>query len=182
MAGCKGKLRLTFCGIWGRVCIFIVLVLLWFKLTYVTALAPTTQQIRSSPQEKLEPEEEEPPKPRDEIEELDNEPEIERPRLSLPLEDVGDEDEGSPEMPPPRLSLAFEEEDITVEYPRKANEQDRARLSMMSFGGPRLSENFGDSTRLESGSEDGDDTTGLQDNVGEGQDETVMSQGAFDRG
>ena len=119
----------------------------------------------------------------DEIEELDNEQEIERPRLSLPLDEVDEEDEGSPEMPAPRLSLAFEDEDITVEYPRKAaTDQDRARLSMMSFGGPRLSENFGDSTRLESESEgDGDDTTGLHDGVGEGE-ETVMSQGAFDRG
>ena len=144
----------------------------------LTALAPASQPIRSSPQEKPEPE---PEPPMDEIEELDNEPEIERPRLSLPLGDVDEEDEGSPEMPPPRLSLAFEDEDITVEYPRRAaNEQDRARLSMMSFGGPRLSENFGDSTRLESGSEGGDDTTGLH-GVGEG-DETVMSQGAFDRG
>ena len=143
------------------------------------ALAPASQPIRSSPQEKPEPE---PESPMDEIEELDNEPEIERPRLSLPLDEVDEEDEGSPEMPAPRLSLAFEDEDITVEYPRKAtNEQDRARLSMMSFGGPRLSENFGDSTRLESGSEGGDDTTGLHEGVGEGE-ETVMSQGAFDRG
>lgn len=111
---------------------------------------------------------------------MDNEPEIERPRLSLPLDDVDEEDEGSPEIPAPRLSLAFEEEDITVEYPRRAtSDRDRARLSMMSFSGPRLSDNFGDSTRLESGSEGGDDT-GLHD-VG-GPDETVISQGAFDRG
>lgn len=144
----------------------------------LSALAPTSQPIRSSPQEKPEPE---PEPPKDEIEELDNEPEIERPRLSLPLDDVDEEkDEGSPEIPAPRISLAFEEEDITVEYPRRAtSERDRARLSMMSFGGPRLSENFGDSTRLESGSEGGDDT-GLND-VG-GPDETAISQGAFDRG
>ncbi|KAE8379220.1 centromere kinetochore component CENP-T-domain-containing protein [Aspergillus bertholletiae] len=144
------------------------------------ALAPVSQPIRSSPREEkpepgLEPE-------KDEIEELDNEPEIERPRLSLPLEEVEEQEEASPEPRPPRLSLAFEEEDITVEYPRRAtSEHDRARLSMMSFGNPRLSENFGDATRLESDSEDGDDT-GVEHEDRENQDETVMSQGAFDRG
>ncbi|KAI9927985.1 hypothetical protein ASPWEDRAFT_184729 [Aspergillus wentii DTO 134E9] len=145
-------------------------------------LAPTTQPIQSSPQEQPEPEEEEEEKERDEIEELDNEPALERPRLSLPLEDVEEVEEGSPDIPPPRLSLAFEEEDLTqvsVEYPRRAaNESDKTRLSMMSYGGPRLSENFGDSTRLESGSEGGDDTAMERD---EGED-TVVSQGAFDRG
>ncbi|KAE8151930.1 centromere kinetochore component CENP-T-domain-containing protein [Aspergillus avenaceus] len=143
-------------------------------------LAPVSQPIKSSPQEKPAPE----PEPeRDEIEELDNEPEIERPRLSLPLEEVEVEEEGSPEPRPPRLSLAFEEEDITVEYPRRAaSENDRARLSMMSFGGPRLSENFGDATRLESGSEDDDDTGLEHDDEGANPDETIISQGAFDRG
>ncbi|KAF7183116.1 hypothetical protein CNMCM7691_002951 [Aspergillus felis] len=147
------------------------------------ALAPASQPIRSSPQEKLEPTPE-PEKERDEIEELDNEPELERPRLSLPLEEVEEIDEGSPEMRPPRLSLAFDEEDIThtsVEYPRRAtSEYDRARLSMMSYGNPRLSENFGDSTRLGSGSEGGSgDDTGIE---GDGPDDTMISQGAFDRG
>ncbi|KAE8416312.1 centromere kinetochore component CENP-T-domain-containing protein [Aspergillus pseudocaelatus] len=145
------------------------------------ALAPVSQPIRSSPQEEKQEPELEPEK--DEIEELDNEPEIERPRLSLPLEDVEEQEEASPEPRPPRLSLAFEEEDITVEYPRRAtSEHDRARLSMMSFGNPRLSENFGDATRLESDSEDGDDTGIEHGEDRENQDETVMSQGAFDRG
>ena len=139
-----------------------------------------SQPIRSSPQEKPEPE----PEPeKDEIEELDNEPEIERPRLSLPLEEEEEQEEASPEPRPPRLSLAFEEEDITVEYPRRAtSEHDRARLSMMSFGNPRLSENFGDATRLESDSENGDDTGIEHDEDRVNEDETVMSQGAFDRG
>ncbi|GMF73478.1 unnamed protein product [Aspergillus oryzae] len=127
--------------------------------------------------------ESEPELEKDEIEELDNEPEIERPRLSLPLEEVEEQEEASPEPRPPRLSLAFEEEDITVEYPRRAtSEHDRARLSMMSFGNPRLSENFGDATRLESDSEDGGDSGIEHGEDGENQDETVMSQGAFDRG
>ncbi|KAK1141628.1 hypothetical protein N8T08_008892 [Aspergillus melleus] len=143
------------------------------------ALAPVSQPIQSSPQVP-EPE----PEPEiDEIEELDNEPEVERPRLSLPLDDVAEEDgedDASPPPRPPRLSLAFEEEDITVEYPRRAaNDHEKARLSMMSFGGPRLSENFGEAG-LESEDEDGDDTGIADDDVNP--DETVISQGAFDRG
>ncbi|KAA8645655.1 uncharacterized protein ATNIH1004_007074 [Aspergillus tanneri] len=143
------------------------------------ALAPTSQPIESSPHvPELEPE----PPVLDEIEELDNEPEVERPRLSLPIGEVEEEEVASPEPRPPRLSLAFEEEDITVEYPRRATtENEKARLSMMSYGGPRLSENFGDATRLESGSEAGDDTGIADDDDREG-DETVISQGAFDRG
>ncbi|KAL4922191.1 centromere kinetochore component CENP-T-domain-containing protein [Aspergillus aurantiobrunneus] len=146
------------------------------------ALAPESQPIRSSPQVQPEPE----PEPEiDEIDELDNEPALERPRLSLPLEEVGEEDdEGSPELRPPRMSLALEDDDIThtsVEYPRRATlDRDRNRLSIMSLGGPRLSENFGDATGLENGSDAGDDTGVIHDDGG--QNETVISQGAFDRG
>ncbi|KAL1987755.1 hypothetical protein VTN96DRAFT_2595 [Rasamsonia emersonii] len=144
------------------------------------ALAPISKPISSSP------EEEPPPPKRDEIDELDNEPVPERPRLSLPIdEDTGEIEEGSPE-PPPRLSLAFDEEDITqrsVEYPRRAmSEQDRARLSRMSFGDVRLSENFGDLSRLDGASETGDVTTLQQGNDEEAQDDTTLGQGAFDAG
>lgn len=94
-------------------------------------------------------------------------------------------EEGSPDMPPPRLSLAFDEEDIThgsIEYPRReVSDRDKARLSMMGFGGPRPSENFGDLTRIESESED-DETGVVDDEGGEAPDETVISEGAFDRG
>ncbi|KAL2866028.1 uncharacterized protein BJX67DRAFT_152710 [Aspergillus lucknowensis] len=147
------------------------------------ALAPNSQPIRSSPQTQPEPETE----PEiDEIDELDNEPAPEKPRLSLPLEEVEEEDdEGSPEVRPPRMSLALEDDDIThtsVEYPRRATfDRDRGRFSMMSYGGPRFSENFGDATELGSGSEGGDATGVIQD-VDGGQDETLISQGAFDRG
>ncbi|GAB1211241.1 hypothetical protein ATERTT37_000354 [Aspergillus terreus] len=156
----SGRQRLIFFGIWEK-------------------------PIKSSPQDQRPPE----PEPeRDEIEELDNEPAVERPRLSLPLEDVEEVDEASPDPRPPRLSLAFEDdgtgevdvEDITVEYPRRdISDRDRARLSMMSFGGPRLSEHFGEATQLESESEGGDDTGLAHD---EGADETMISQGAFDAG
>lgn len=142
-------------------------------------MAPTSKPIRSSPSEKPEqpPEEE-----RDEIDELDNEPEMERPRLSLPIEEEVEEAEGSPEMHPPRLSLIFDEEDITVEYPRRATDAGgKGRLSMMSYGGGRLSENFGELTRLESGSEGGD-YAGVHSDAEEGVDDTIISQGAFEKG
>lgn len=143
-------------------------------------MAPVSKPIVSSPEEEPSP-----PK-RDEIDELDNEPVPERPRLSLPIdEDTGEIEEGSPE-PPPRLSLAFDEEDITqrsVEYPRRAmSEQDRARLSRMSFGDVRLSENFGDLSRLDGASETGDVTTLQQGNDEEAQEDTTLGQGAFDAG
>ncbi|KAL1963738.1 hypothetical protein VTN77DRAFT_7804 [Rasamsonia byssochlamydoides] len=144
------------------------------------ALAPISQPIRSSPQE------EPPPPKRDEIDELDNEPVPERPRLSLPIDDdTGEIEDGSPDTPP-RLSLAFDEDDITqrsVEYPRRAmSEQDRARLSRMSFGDVRLSENFGDLSRLDGMSETGDTTTLQQGNDEEAHDDTTLGQGAFDAG
>ncbi|KAL4997618.1 centromere kinetochore component CENP-T-domain-containing protein [Aspergillus recurvatus] len=155
------------------------------------ALAPESQPIRSSPQPPAEPETE---SEIDEIDELDKEPAPERPRLSLPLEEVGEEDDdGSPEIRPPRMSLALGDDvmpqyDIThddmthtsVEYPRRATlDRDRNRLSMMSAGGPRLSENFGDAIGLGNDSDAGEETGILPD--GE-QDETIISQGAFDRG
>ncbi|KAL3483652.1 centromere kinetochore component CENP-T-domain-containing protein [Aspergillus germanicus] len=146
------------------------------------ALAPNSQPIRSSPQPPPEPE---PESEIDEIDELDNEPALERPRLSLPLDEVEeDDDEGSPEIRPPRMSLALEDEDMThtsIEYPRRATfDRDRGRLSMMSYGA-RLSENFGDATGPEDGSEDGD-ATGMVLDEDDGQDETIISQNAFDRG
>lgn len=88
-------------------------------------------------------------------------------------------------MPPPRISLAFDEEDIThgsIEYPRRdISDRNRARMSVMSPGGFRPSENFGDLTRLGSDPEE-DEAGGLAHEEGEGPDETVISQGAFDRG
>jgi hypothetical protein len=51
----------------------------------------------------------------------------------------------------------------------------------MSYGA-RLSENFGDATGLEDGSEDDDDATGIALDEDNGQDETLISQSAFDRG
>lgn len=119
----------------------------------------------------------------DEIEELDNEPELERPRLSLPLqESMEASEEGSPDMPPPRLSIAFDEEDLTyqsVEFPRRDLAiRDKERLSMIDRAA-RMSEDFGDA-RLESDEEIEEDT----EIVGEDgfADDTMISGGDFDRG
>jgi hypothetical protein len=107
--------------------------------------------------------------------------------LSLPIDDVGEDGEGSPDIPPPRLSLALDDEDITqrsVEYPREAaGEQERTKQLRVSFGDVRLSENFGDLSRLDGVSEGGDNTTILQhgdeDQILE---DTTISQGGFDAG
>ncbi|KAJ5463491.1 Histone-fold [Penicillium sp. IBT 31633x] len=143
------------------------------------ALAPVSEPIRSSPQEKAEAT----PEPIDEFEQLDNEPEIERPRLSLPIQESEEEDEeASPEMHPPRMSLAFAEEDMdityrSVEYPRDVSIRDRDRLSMMSRATGRISGDF-EETRLES--DDADDT-GIMGEDDDAED-TMISGGDFDRG
>ncbi|OQE37107.1 hypothetical protein PENCOP_c010G04550 [Penicillium coprophilum] len=137
------------------------------------------EPIRSSPQDKPEPIKE----PIDEFEQLDNEPEIERPRLSLPIQESEEEgEEASPEIQPPRMSLAFAEEDMdltyqSVEYPRDASIRDRDRLSMMSRATGRMSGDF-DETRLES---DDADETGIMGEDDEAED-TMISGGDFDRG
>lgn len=145
-----------------------------------SALAPISQPIRSSPQEEKTPEPVE--EVIDEIDELDNEPEIPRPRLSLPM-DVEDEgSETSPDLRPPRLSLAFEDDDLTyqsVEYPRRdLSIRDRERLSMMSRAG-RISGDF-EETQLESDFDAGNET-GLVGDDNEPED-TMISGGDFDRG
>ncbi|KAJ6157337.1 hypothetical protein N7470_004929 [Penicillium chermesinum] len=128
----------------------------------------------SSPQEEPQPVEESV----DEIDELDNEPEIERPRLSLPFQGADDaSDETSPKSPP-RLSLQFNEEDLTVEYPRRAlPDRDRERLSMLSPGVGRISD-FG-GTQIQSDSDGGDETGVISERAA---DETLISGGDFDRG
>ncbi|KAK8156036.1 centromere kinetochore component CENP-T-domain-containing protein [Phyllosticta citrichinensis] len=85
-------------------------------------------------------------RPRDH--DLEDEPDLPRPRLSMPLHE--DEDDSFHEAPP-RLSLALDEADVdatqtSVEGGRRAYSEDpiRPRLSRTSFGRLRLSERFGD--------------------------------------
>jgi hypothetical protein len=154
---------------------------------HFTALAPVSNPIQSSPQEERSSSpEDSSSEEEDETLVLDNEPLPERPRLSLPIDiDSGTSENSSPDMPPPRLSLQFDEEDLTtrsVEYPRRAiSEQDRQRLGRMSFGDVRMSENFGDLTRLDAFSEHGDTTMLPQDDVGDIE-QSQLDEAAFDAG
>ncbi|PGH09519.1 hypothetical protein GX51_00624 [Blastomyces parvus] len=112
-------------------------------------LAPTTRPVSLSPQE----EPEKPPTPQP-VDDLDEEPDLPRPRLSLPLTEMIVEDDGSPEIQPPRLSLAIEEDiDLTwrsIEMPRRERSiQDRTTLSRVSMGSNRFSDRFGDFSRME---------------------------------
>ncbi|KAJ5594467.1 uncharacterized protein N7459_000675 [Penicillium hispanicum] len=144
------------------------------------ALAPVSQPIQSSPQEIPLPTEE----PTDEIEELENEPDIELPRLSLPIEEVEEESaEASPEMRPPRMSLAFEDDDITyqsIEYPRRdLADRDRDRLSTVSRMAGRISEDFGEAR---SESDDEGDETGIPGDEDDNVEDTMISGADFDQG
>ncbi|KAJ6032309.1 hypothetical protein N7540_003041 [Penicillium herquei] len=142
------------------------------------ALAPISHPIQSSPQEAQEYSADE---IRDEIEELDNEPEIEPPRLSLNIQESEDGSEKTSSETPPRMSLAFDDDDITyqsVEYPRDIAIRDHARLSMMPGAG-RHSENFGE-IQLDSDSDDNDETGMLGGE--EAPDDTLTSGGEFDQG
>lgn len=116
--------------------------------------------------------------PRDEIDELDNEPEIERPRLSLPFQGPDDGSDETSSNSPPRLSLPFNEDDLTVEYPRRdLPDRDRERLSMFSAGAGRISD-FGE-IRFQSDTDVGDETGVISEHAGE---DTMISGGDFDRG
>jgi histone H3/H4 len=119
------------------------------------------------------------PKPRDEIEELDEESEIEAPELTLPIQEVEGSEEGSTARSPPRLSLPFDDDDITVEYPRRdISIRDQERLSIMSRNFGRPSDVFGDN-QSDSDADEGDETGIVEDDGGE---DTMISGGDFDRG
>ena len=76
---------------------------------------------------------------------LDDEPDLERPRLSLPMGE--DEDEDDSFLVPPR-SAGLEDENFTIqsiEFPRRAaSELPPSRLSRGSFGSVRMSDVFAD--------------------------------------
>ncbi|KAK2758055.1 hypothetical protein FQN54_004461 [Arachnomyces sp. PD_36] len=142
------------------------------------ALAPSSKPIRSSPHEEPEPE------PVDDTDALDQEPDIPRPRLSLPLRDmIPEEDEGSPDMKPPRMSLAFDEEELTqrsMEFAmRDRSEKDMTMLSRHSLG--RLSDRFGELSRLDAFSEDEGETIMHDDDgnepLGSGSDQELFDTG-----
>ena len=141
------------------------------------ALAPVSHRLQSSPQEVQPPVEQ----PKDEIEELDDEPEIEPPRLSLNIQESEDGSEEASSETPPRMSLAFDDDDITyrsIEYPRDMAIRDRERLSIMPGVG-RPSENFG-GIQLESESDVGNETGILGHQ--EAPEDIITSGDDFDQG
>lgn len=143
------------------------------------ALAPVTEPVSSSPQEDSE-------SPKDPSDELENEPDLPRPRLSLPPNEMTveeDEDEdGSLEMPPPTMSLDFDEDDITgrsIEMPRRERTaRDMTTLSRASFGSAAFSDRFGDTTRIEDPDEAMDFTIGHED----GDEQIDTTEPVFDAG
>ncbi|KAK2785167.1 hypothetical protein FQN53_007909 [Emmonsiellopsis sp. PD_33] len=118
------------------------------------ALAPTTRRVSSSPQEELSPK---PPV----VDDLDDEPDPPRPRLSLPMGEMIPEEERSPEIRPPRLSLLVDDDhdytSTSIEMPRRDRSiQDQATLSRVSMGS-RYSDRFGDLSRMEDLEEEEDE-------------------------
>jgi len=113
------------------------------------------------------------------VEEEEDGPDPERPRLSLPFGDEDDEDDSL--LLPPR-SAGLEDENFTiqsVELPRRAlSEQPPGRLSRGSFGSIRMSDVFpdlhdagldglgGDDSSYMAGGYSGDDVGDIVDDVG----------------
>ncbi|KAK8239777.1 centromere kinetochore component CENP-T-domain-containing protein [Phyllosticta capitalensis] len=127
-------------------------------------LAGTSQPVQPSPSVEART-----TRPKDH--DLEDEPDLPRPRLSMPLHE--DEDDSFHEAPP-RLSLALDEADgdatqMSIEGGRRAYSEDpiRPRLSRTSFGRLRLSERFGDLDALGEGEElvEGDATFAFGDDA-----------------
>ncbi|KAF3482329.1 uncharacterized protein GIQ15_05088 [Arthroderma uncinatum] len=155
-----------------------------FDITPLVDIIVLYTTVSSSPQ--TEPEEE--PEPSiDEIDELDREPPIPPPRLSLPLNEMTIvQDDNSPDIPAPRLSLLPDDEDVTrgsIEMPRRERSaRDLARLSRVSFASNRFSDHFGDTTNIVEDTEEGlDFGVGQEDYIDEDVDNTT-GQAMLDAG
>ena len=85
-----------------------------------------------------------------EDDELDRQPDMPTPRLSMPIDkgDEDDQDDDSFHVPPPRLSVPLDDDTYTqksIEVPRRAiSEQPYGRSSRGSFGSIRMSDRFAD--------------------------------------
>lgn len=116
-------------------------------------LAPVSKPIESTPTVELPT-----PKPRNRLNDMDDDAPLPRPRLSMPLGD--DEDDSL--LLPPQSDALNEEDNLTVrsvEMPRRARSEQPGRLSRGSFGSIRNSTGF-DTTLPEFGL-DGDMTEGF---------------------
>jgi hypothetical protein len=111
------------------------------------ALAPTSKAISSSSSSpnddtqrtKVLPVREE-QENRSYYDDLDDELPIDRPRLSLPIDQDDDDDEE--ELRPPRLSEVQDYTVQSIELPRRINNEQPGRLSRGSFGSLPLSDAF----------------------------------------
>ena len=122
-----------------------------YLITLFKVLARTTEPTGPSPTiaqanpAKLSNEEED---------ESDKQPDIPKPRFSLPMQDFQDDDDGF--NTPPRISVLLEDKSQSqrsVEVPRRVvNEQSGSRLSRGSFGSVRTSDRFVDINELGLGS------------------------------
>lgn len=108
-------------------------------------LAPTTKPISSSSsspndesnRSKMQAVREE--KENDDYDDLDDELPIDRPRLSLPIDE---DDSSEEELRPPRLSGVEDYTAASIELPRRINNEQLPPLSRESFGSTRGSEYF----------------------------------------
>ncbi len=124
----------------------------WFSSTDIgelQVLARTTKPTEPSPQVQQSR------TPRANIlskeEPFERDPDLPRPRLSVPIDD--DDDDDSFQLAPPRLSepLADDYTQRSIEAPRRAiSEQPANRIARESFGVLRLSDRFADINELDS--------------------------------
>ena len=110
-----------------------------------------------------------------EEDDLDDEPDLPVPRLSLGLEEGDDEDESSMQLPPEDVDLHVEEENLTqrsVEVARRAyTELSGRRNTRLSFGSIRFSDRFADVEALkDQASGDMDEDLEASDGAGQRED------------
>lgn len=83
---------------------------------------------------------------------FERDPDLPRPRLSMPIEDDDDDDDNF-HLDPPQLSEPLEDDNLTqrsVEAPRRAiSEQPGRRFARESFGVLRMSDRFADLNELD---------------------------------
>lgn len=120
---------------------------------------------------------------------LDQEPDLPKPRFSLPLERVDEDDDDSLLDAAPILSMPLDQDNYTsksVELPRRAiSEQPLSHFTRGSFGSIRLSD-IGDISRFSALSEGDVGDSVLQPRLGGPDDHDLQEDGEttmhFDRG
>jgi histone H3/H4 len=103
-------------------------------------LAPKSQRIVSSSSPPDAPSSTSQPTHRLDVDDDDDELPIDRPRLSLPLDEEDDDDDD--DLLPPRSSILEDPDNYTIELDRRATSEQPPRLSRTSFGSLPMSEIF----------------------------------------